>query len=301
VTPLVSVIIPVRDGAVALPILLERLAAQTVEEASVEIVIADNASRDDTARVARDGGAVVVHEPIPGRGRARNRAVSAASANRLAFTDVDCRPREDWLEQLLPGLDDAAMAGGPIVIATGEPPSAVERFERLWRFPQEEAVTVRGWSATANMAMRRSAFEDVGGFDPAMRRIGEDVDLCRRAGAMGHRIAWRPGAVVEHAAERDLRHVMRRGFDDAASLDLLRRRHPGFAGHYWRHPGPLLRGDWALRRFESDLDRIPAEQRRAVLRVARLDYAARMAGSLWGRWENRGVRGYDARTSPPAR
>jgi GT2 family glycosyltransferase len=285
--PLVSVIVAVRDGAWSLPGLLERLDAQTLGRDSIEVVVVDNASRDRTAEIARGGGATVVVESVPGRARARNRGVEAASAERLAFTDVDCRPRADWLERLLPGLEQAAMAGGPVLVSTRESPNAVERFDALWRFPQRDAVLNRGWSATANMAMRRGAFEEVGGFDPSFRRIGEDVDLCLRAGARGHGIVWRGDAVVEHEAERELRPVLRRGFNQAVSLDLLNRRHGLTPGRYWRHPGPLLRGDWALRRFGVEPGEIPEARRAEVLRVARREYAARIAGSLWALWENR--------------
>jgi GT2 family glycosyltransferase len=285
--PEVSLVVAARDGASSLPGLFECLDAQTIRE-RVEVVVVDNASADGTADVAGGLGAVVVREPAPGRARARNSGVEAASAPLLAFTDVDCRPRAEWLEQLLPGLAEAAMAGGPVVTTTGEPPNAVERFELIWRFPQENSVRERGWSATANMAMRREAFEEVGGFDPTLRRIGEDVDLCLRAGSRGHRIVWRAEAIVEHAAETRLRPVLRRAFNQAASLDMLNRRHGLTPGRYWRHPGPLARGDWALRRFNYDPMALPPGERAPVLRVARLDYAARMAGSLWALWENRG-------------
>lgn len=283
-------IVAVRNGADSIRGLIESLARQTLGRDAVEIVVVDNASRDRSEEVASELGAVVTSEPTPGRGRARNLGVEAARGRLLAFTDVDCRPRAEWLEQLLPGLEDAAIAGGPVVVTTGEPPSPVERFERIWRFPQERAVTESGWSATANMAIRRDAFEEVGGFDDSLRRIGEDVDLCLRVGARGHRIVWRGDAVVEHAAETRIRPVLRRGFNQAVSLDMLHRRHGITPGHFWRHPGPLVRGDWALRRFGFDPASLPARERAAVLRVARLDYAARAAGSLWAVWENRGER-----------
>jgi cellulose synthase/poly-beta-1,6-N-acetylglucosamine synthase-like glycosyltransferase len=286
--PRVSVIVAIRDAAQSLPRLFERLHAQTVGRDDVEIVVADNASRDGGAEVARRAGAKVVEEPTPGRARARNRAVAGSRGELLAFTDADCAPRPDWLEQLLPGLEEAEMAGGRVLITTLEPPSAIELFESLWRFLQREAVLERGWSATANMAMRREAFDAVGGFDPSMRRIGEDVDLCLRAGAAGQRIVWRPEAVVEHDAERELLPVLRRAFNYAVSDDVLHRRHGLPPARTWRHPGPLVRGDWALRRFGLDPDRIPEPERARVLRVARLEYAARLAASIWSAWENRG-------------
>ena len=90
-----------------------------------------------------------------------------------------------------------------------------------------------------------------------------------------------PDAIVEHAAETELRPVLRRSFEQAFALHDLHRKHGLQAGRYWRNPGPLVRGDWALRRFGIDPQALPPGERRAVLRVARGEYAARMAGSLW--------------------
>jgi len=46
-----------------------------------------------------------------------------------------------------------------------------------------------------------------------------------------------------------------------------------------RHPGPLVRGDWALRRFGIDADALPAGERRRMMLLARAEYAARMVGA----------------------
>ncbi|RIJ54999.1 glycosyltransferase, partial [Clavibacter lycopersici] len=64
VRPTVSVVIPVRDDAGHLRACLQALAGQTV--APDEVVVVDNASRDDSAEVARLAGARVVHEPVVG-------------------------------------------------------------------------------------------------------------------------------------------------------------------------------------------------------------------------------------------
>ena len=100
--------------------------------------------------------------------------------------------------------------------------------------------------------MRREAFDAIGGFDAGYRHIGEDVDLCLRARAAGFHLTRCPEAVVEHAAETDRRPVLRRSFEQAYALHALHRRHGLQAGRYWRNPGPLVRGDWALRRFGID-------------------------------------------------
>jgi hypothetical protein len=217
---------------------------------------------------------------VPGRARARNRGVAAAATPLLAFTDADCRPRTTWLERLTAPLDEHALVGGTVVLTTGEPPTLVERLDALWRFRQEEGAA-RGWAATANLGMRRDVFDAIGGFDESFRHIGEDVDLCLRARAAGHPLAWCPDAIVEHPAETELRPVLRRAFEQAYSLEDLRRKHGFDTGEEWRHPMPLLRGGYAVERFGADLDGVPVGDRRRLLTLARLEYAGRMAGSAW--------------------
>jgi GT2 family glycosyltransferase len=273
----IAVITTVRDGEHALQGLADALDAQTLR--GFEWVVIDNASRDRTADVARARGATVVPEPRPGRARARNRGVAATKARLLAFTDADCRPRPDWLERLAAGLERGEpLVAGRVVVTTSARPNAIERFEALWRFRDDPQ---RGWAPTANLGMRRDAFDAIGGFDAGYRHIGEDVDLCLRARAAGFELTRCPDAVVEHAAESERRPVLRRSFEQAYALHDLHRRHGLGAGRYWRNPGPLVRGDWALRRFGIDPARLPPDERRAVLRIARAEYAARIAGSIW--------------------
>ena len=126
---------------------------------------------------------------------------------------------------------------------------------------------------SANLGCRREAFERVGGFDEAYRHVGEDVDLCFRARAAGARLAYCSGAVVEHEAERSLRGVAKRAFWQGwASVDHANRL-PGRAGHrYWRHPRPLVSKDRALASLHIDDPSLGG--------IARLDYGARVAGSL---------------------
>jgi GT2 family glycosyltransferase len=273
----IAVVTTVRDGERALGGLADALDAQTLRD--FMWVVIDNASRDRTAAVARARGATVVSEPRPGRARARNRGVAATGAALLAFTDADCRPRPDWLARLAEPLRRGEpLVAGRVVVTTGAAPNAVERFESLWRFRDDPQ---RGWAPTANLGMRREAFDAIGGFDARFRHIGEDVDLCLRAGAAGFPLGRCPAAVVEHPAETALRPVLRRSFEQAYALHDLHRAHGLQPGRYWRNPGPLVRGDWALRRFGVDPLELPARERRAVLRVARGEYGARVAGSLW--------------------
>lgn len=277
----VSVVIPAHNAAAALPALLASLDAQTLGRDAFEVVVVDNASSDDTGGVAERAGARVVAEPRPSRARARNAGAAAAVGERLAFVDAECVAERGWLAAMVRCLEGAPLVAGPVRLLTPPAAGLLERFDACWRFHQREHVERDGWAASANLAITRAAFDAVGGFDPAYRQIGEDVDLCLRAGAAGFPIAYCAAAEVAHPAESSLDALLRRGYRQGWSMVQHHHRLPGPIGaRLARHPGPLVRGDWALRRLAIDpASLLPAERRR-MLWLARLEYAARMAGSL---------------------
>ena len=65
-----DILIPARDEAAALPLVLGDLPRAGEGWRVRQVVVVDNGSRDGTADVARANGAVVVHEPVAGYGRA---------------------------------------------------------------------------------------------------------------------------------------------------------------------------------------------------------------------------------------
>ncbi len=272
-------IIPVRNGAGSLPPLLESLGRQTLGRERFEVIVVDNASSDDTASVAGAHGANVVSEPVANRSRARNRGAAAASAPLYAFTDADCIADPGWLEALLGCAGAAPLVAGEVRVRVRERPNAIERFERLWRFGQRTWVE-QGWAATANLLVRRDAFEAIDGFDPSWRHIGEDADFCFRARAGGHSLAFCPAAVVDHVGERELRPFLRRFFLHGYSVNQAFYR-LGAGYRAWRDPWPAVAGDRALRELGHPREDFDASEWRRMARLARLGYAARVAGSIW--------------------
>jgi GT2 family glycosyltransferase len=276
--PEISVVVPVRDGAEELPGLLASLRGQTLGAERFEVVVVDNDSRDSTGAVARAGGATVVEEPVANRSRARNRGAAAARADLIAYIDVDCLAEPGWLEALVACAHRAPIVAGPVAITTGQPPNAVERFEALWRFSQEAWVK-EGWAAAANLLVHREAFDAVGGFDPPFN-FGEDVDFCIRAGRAGLALAYCPDAHVTHPAERELRPLLERAFFHGyGGSHALRRL--GVGVDAWRRPRPLIRGDEAMELLGLTPGALDPGEWRTMRRLARLTYAARVAGSGW--------------------
>ncbi len=111
--PTVSVVIPVRDDAGHLRACLQALARQTV--APDEGVVVDNASRDDSAEVAREAGARVVREPVVGIPAAASAGYDAARHEVISRLDADCVPPADWIER----LGDVLAARPDVAAVTG--------------------------------------------------------------------------------------------------------------------------------------------------------------------------------------
>jgi glycosyltransferase involved in cell wall biosynthesis len=277
----ISVVVPAWNAAAVLPWLLGAMQAQTIEH---ELVVVDAGSTDDTAAVAEAAGAHVVTAPQRNRSLARNLGVAAARGEVLAFTDADCVPAPGWAEALARCLDSSPLASGRVRIETTPRPNGSERFDLLWRYPQEQYAAA-GLGTGPNLGIRREAFDAVGGCDPR-HHYGEDTDLCLRAGDAGFGLVWCPAAEVSHPAVTELRAVARRGFEQGASARRLARAHQGRVGRrYWTSPGGLFRRGAALRALSVD----PVDDRGVEL-AARVEYGGRMAGSLWAEVARRSLR-----------
>ena len=82
-----------------------------------------------------------------------------------------------------------------------------------------------GYAQTANAAFRRTAFEEVGGFEEHARS-GGDADLCFRLRAAGWELVYRPEAMVVHRNRTTLRSLLRQRARHGAGSAWLNRRNP---------------------------------------------------------------------------
>lgn len=201
--PKVSIIVPHYRDLDSLDLCLRGLTAQTFPMADAEIIVADNASPQGEAEVARviAGRARLVTVNERGAGPARNGGVAVARGEVLAFTDCDCQPEPQWLEAGLAALETHDFVGGGMKVLVQDPNdmTPAEAFETEFAFNNADYVTRKGFTVTANLFCRREVFDRVGGF-----RVGvsEDYDWCERARQAGYRIGYAPDAMVGHPARR---------------------------------------------------------------------------------------------------
>jgi GT2 family glycosyltransferase len=203
------------------------------------IVVDSCSSGPDTAAVARRHGAVVIQAPAPGASRARNIGWRAASDPVVAFVDDDVRVAPSWAQ----GLRDAFAAHPGTAFVSGRlglrPEDAGARRPVAFIDHPCAYEIDGGWvddlGHGANLAVRRSALEAVGGYD---ERLGpgapwpaaEDLELLDRLLAAGLRGRYEPSASAYHVQWRRRRELpgleWRYGVGQGARLVRLRRLDP---------------------------------------------------------------------------
>ncbi|MCP1673528.1 glycosyltransferase involved in cell wall biosynthesis [Natronocella acetinitrilica] len=188
-TPALSVIIPAWNESALLPGTLAALhEAVAASGVAAEIIVVDNDSDDDTARVAKDAGARVVHEPRRGIACARNAGAARAGARILLFLDADTQVDATHLGAVMRAVDGGWGGGGAPLELTD------------MRYPvYRPGVTVWNWLARRlNLAagcflfVRRDLHEAMGGFDERIY-AGEEINYSRRLARLARREGLRFG------------------------------------------------------------------------------------------------------------
>lgn len=218
----VSVILCTHNRAALLHGLLASLAAQTgMERWSWEVLVVDNCSTDDTARVIREAAFPVplryLYEAMPGKSFALNSGIAAAAGGILAFTDDDVDLTPGWLAGLAETMNrfTCAGVGGPVIprwrgpkpdwVADAGPHAmqgAIVAFEH-----GTEPVVLAAAPIGANSAYHRETFERYGLFRTDMGHVGrtpmpcEDTEFARRIQCGGGELRYAPAAVVYHPVE----------------------------------------------------------------------------------------------------
>ncbi len=172
-----------------------------------ELIVVDDCSGDGSAEIARTTpGVQLISATGAGPGAARNLGVAASCGAVLAFTDADCFPHHDWLSEGLASLGRRALVQGAV---QADPAAALGPFDRtVW------VTGESGLYETANLFVRRSAFDAVGGFEPWIqpddgKELAEDVWLGWRIRRSGAETAFSDRARVDHAVfERTVRSYL---------------------------------------------------------------------------------------------
>ncbi len=220
--PRVSVVVCAYNAERTLDRCLVSLAALSYPD--YEVILVNDGSRDRTLEIAeRYPFCRILSQTNKGLGVARNVGAAAATGEIIAYTDSDCVADPDWLTYLVARMERGALAacGGPnlpppeknlvpaaVALAPGGPTHVL--------LSDEIAEHIAG----CNMAFRREALLELGGFDPVFRAAGDDVDICWRFQDKGAVIGFSAAAVVWHFRRNTVGAYLRqqRGYGKAEAL-----------------------------------------------------------------------------------
>jgi glycosyltransferase involved in cell wall biosynthesis len=217
--PDISVVVCTYNRAALLPQALRSLFAQKAENVSYEIVVVDNNSSDDTPATVES---LKAESPVPlryfresrqGNAYARNSGVEQAAGAIVAFLDDDCIAGENWVATIKSGFDrDPGLdfVGGRVLpVWESEPPSWLNTSHwaplALLDYGTEE-LTIDGARPrgllTANIAIRKEVFDQLGGFLPSLQRVKgsigsmEDHEFLQRICRGGKRGLYLPDLIT---------------------------------------------------------------------------------------------------------
>ena len=223
----ISVVICCHNSAKRLPETLAHLARQEVaSEVPWEVVVVDNASTDDTARVAEalwpdDAPAPlrVVQEAEPGTGHARRRGIVEARYDIIGFVDDDNWLAPDWVERAARVMAEhpevGACGGYSEAVCEVPPPGWFERHCVMYAIgpgPEGQEPGYRNLLWTAGMLMRKAAWEQMvsRGFRSVVvgragtartgksLAAGEDSELCFALRLAGWKLWFDPRLRFRH-------------------------------------------------------------------------------------------------------
>lgn len=245
-TPFFSVCICTRNRPELLGRALDGVLAQTAPAESFEIVVIDNASREDARQAAMgyvrpDRRLRVIPEPVVGISAARNRAAAEAAGEWLAYLDDDAIPEPDWLARAgeLVNKFDPDLLGGPFepYYTSQKPAWFLDRYGAGGYGERGRWLTGDEYLFGANFFIRRKLLLSAGGFPLNLGPRGEWLFYGEETGLQRVLRRQNPDLEVYYAPELAIRHWVA-PFKMSISGRLRQRWAEGRAGYLtFRQPG----------------------------------------------------------------
>jgi len=195
----ISVVIPAYNEERRIGHCLKTVMSQTVPP--LEVIVVDNNSADDTAKIAREAGAIVVTEKHQGVTFARNTGFDLAKGEVIARTDADTIVPTDWIERISRHFEDdesLEAISGPAVFGI----SMFSPLLRLLVFEANRRIFGHYGLFGPNLALRKSAWERIKN-DVCLDddRVHEDTDLSIHIGKEG-KVGYDKNLKVRTSARR---------------------------------------------------------------------------------------------------
>lgn len=198
--PLISIIIPNRNGAATIGLCLEAVFASAWEP--FEVIVVDDCSEDESVEIIERFPCRLIRlDRHGGASAARNAGAAHSSGELLFFTDADCLPEKDALAIAC----ESALRHGPGVVVGGtytpEPydEGFFSRFQSVFvNHSETRRIEDADYAAGHAMVIAADDFRRSGGFPENFLPVAEDVEFSHRLRRAGYRIVIEPRLLVRH-------------------------------------------------------------------------------------------------------
>jgi len=213
--PKISVIIPAYNTKKTIAKTINSVLNQTFR--NFELLIVNDGSTDNTLNMIKqfkDKRIKIFNQKNQGSYTARNLGIQKSKGKILAFTDSDCIPEKNWLEEGIKSLKkdkNCHIVGGKVNVfaKNAKNPKAIELFDKITYLNQKKYIKKFNFAATANLMTYRKIIMDVGPFNKKLFS-GGDNEWCQRAYKKGYKLKYSKRAIVNHPARENLHEIYKK-------------------------------------------------------------------------------------------
>ncbi|MBI4689282.1 MAG: glycosyltransferase [Nitrospirae bacterium] len=226
-----SIIVPAYNANNTIGECLNALVHQSIDGGEYEVIVVDDGSTDNTAGIIKKFPVKYIWQPNKGPAATRNHGAKEAVGDIILFTDSDCVPNRNWIEEMVKpfgSLDVVAVKGAyktnqKSLTARFAQAEFEERFEMLKKAESIDMVD------TYSAAFKRDIFRKMDGFDESFPVANnEDTDLSYKLSSAGCKMVFNPNAIVFHLRHPDtVRKYMRQKFWRGYWRMVVYKRFPG--------------------------------------------------------------------------
>jgi glycosyltransferase involved in cell wall biosynthesis len=224
----ISVVVPVFNGGNKIARSISALKRQRTER-EFEIIIVDDGSTDGSIQRIMGRDIRIFTQANQGPAAARNLGTEKSRGSIVLFTDADCEPLDNWIEEMVRPLMDPQISGVKGCYLTrqkGIIPRFVQleyeaKYERMKRYRSIDFID------TYSAAFVKKDFLTVGGFDCQFPTASvEDQEFSFRMWERGYRMVFNPNGKVYHTHSEDLWKYVKKKFRIGFWKALVLRKHP---------------------------------------------------------------------------
>jgi glycosyltransferase involved in cell wall biosynthesis len=228
---MISVIIPAYNAEKLILKCLKALENQTVLRTEYEILVVDDGSTDNTAEIVKSFEEIrLIQQKNQGPAAARNNGARQANGNIILFTDSDCIPAKNWIEEMIcPFENDREVVGTKGTYRTDQK-ELTARFVQMEYEDKYDLLSKHkfiDFVDTYSAGFKKDIFLSFNGYDTSFPvACAEDVELSFRMSEKRCKIIFNPKAVVTHIHPKKFMDYLRKKYKFAFWRILAVKKNP---------------------------------------------------------------------------